>query len=660
MAPKKRGRPPADPNQGRLRIGNQWNAIRIIALSQNNPLKAIAEFVENSIDAGAKTISIVRGKTRGEQYLKVIDDGEGISDFRYVATHIGDSIKRRLKEQGRDGIQGEFGIGLLSFWTVGEELTLTSCPPDGEAQRLHLIKDSPDFAIRPSRELFERSGTTLHIQPLLPGMRSLSGEKIQSYLASELRDRITRSSVSIRIIDRTARKDLQVEPRRFHGQLLHGLPEPRTPLGEIYVELYLSEPGSGAGVGLHKQGTRVLPDITANDAFRRPPWTGGYLEGIVDCSFLQLTPGTRDGVILDSAFDSFVDAMAPVEEAVAAAIDEHRRAEDEEASKAMLRRITRALKEAFAMLPAEEYGWLSVREAGNRPGGGPRKENPTEEDEEGGGDGTGGGAGPGTGTGDGGAEGDGGPLSADGPAPFDPGAEPDAHDPGIYAENPGVSGVAVEDDRRDANRESGQRAFFEFPGPLYRIDIRPATARVAVGGECRLQAVPRDKSRRIVDSDVTIEWTVEEGAGRLDTTTGEFVAYHAPEEPELAVIRADARQEQIECSARATVTVAAELGGAGRTAGTGAVGRQGLPGYTYRYAPGEFWRSRYDTDQSLIIVNSGHADFVFAARQSASKLRYVGRLFAKEIVLTNFPGAPRDELLERMIELELYMDRSLR
>jgi hypothetical protein len=371
----------------------------------------------------------------------------------------------------------------------------------------------------------------------------------------------------------------------------------------------------------------VLPDITANDAFRRPPWTGGYLEGIVDCSFLQLTPGTRDGVILDSAFDSFVDAMAPVEEAVAAAIDEHRRAEDEEASKAMLRRITRALKEAFAMLPAEEYGWLSVREAGNRPGGGPRKENPTEEDEEGGGDGTGGGAGPGTGTGDGGAEGDGGPLSADGPAPFDPGAEPDAHDPGIYAENPGVSGVAVEDDRRDANRESGQRAFFEFPGPLYRIDIRPATARVAVGGECRLQAVPRDKSRRIVDSDVTIEWTVEEGAGRLDTTTGEFVAYHAPEEPELAVIRADARQEQIECSARATVTVAAELGGAGRTAGTGAVGRQGLPGYTYRYAPGEFWRSRYDTDQSLIIVNSGHADFVFAARQSASKLRYVGRLF---------------------------------
>lgn len=42
-----------DPGQarGRLRIGDDWNAITIIALSQSNPLKAIAELVENSIDA---------------------------------------------------------------------------------------------------------------------------------------------------------------------------------------------------------------------------------------------------------------------------------------------------------------------------------------------------------------------------------------------------------------------------------------------------------------------------------------------------------------------------------------------------------------------------------------------------------------------------------
>ena len=63
---------------GKLRIGDDWNAITIIALSQSNPLKALAEFVENSIDAGAKNITIVRGKERREPYITVTDDGSGI------------------------------------------------------------------------------------------------------------------------------------------------------------------------------------------------------------------------------------------------------------------------------------------------------------------------------------------------------------------------------------------------------------------------------------------------------------------------------------------------------------------------------------------------------------------------------------------------------
>jgi hypothetical protein len=37
--------------RSKLKIGDDWNAITIIALSQSNPLKAIAELVENSIDA---------------------------------------------------------------------------------------------------------------------------------------------------------------------------------------------------------------------------------------------------------------------------------------------------------------------------------------------------------------------------------------------------------------------------------------------------------------------------------------------------------------------------------------------------------------------------------------------------------------------------------
>ena len=34
--------------RGKLKIGDDWNAITIIALSQSSPLKAIAELVENA------------------------------------------------------------------------------------------------------------------------------------------------------------------------------------------------------------------------------------------------------------------------------------------------------------------------------------------------------------------------------------------------------------------------------------------------------------------------------------------------------------------------------------------------------------------------------------------------------------------------------------
>ena len=65
-------------DSGKLKIGDDWNAIRIIALSQSNPLKAIAEFVENSIDAKAKTVTITRGKENGAHYLSIKDDGDGV------------------------------------------------------------------------------------------------------------------------------------------------------------------------------------------------------------------------------------------------------------------------------------------------------------------------------------------------------------------------------------------------------------------------------------------------------------------------------------------------------------------------------------------------------------------------------------------------------
>jgi hypothetical protein len=134
---------------------------------------------------------------------------EGHPDFRYVATHICDSVKRRLKVEGVSGLQGEFGIGLLSFWTLGEELTLTSTADDDRAWQMVMRKGDPGFAVKAKRTLFAEPGTHLRINRLLEGIRSLSGEKIQWYLAAELRDRIRHSGYALQLSIRLHESSLQ-------------------------------------------------------------------------------------------------------------------------------------------------------------------------------------------------------------------------------------------------------------------------------------------------------------------------------------------------------------------------------------------------------------------------------------------------------------------
>jgi hypothetical protein len=616
---------------GKLRIGDNWNAITIIALSQNNPLKAIAEFVENSIDAGAKNVTIVRGKQKNDCYLKIIDDGSGIKDFRYVATHIGDSIKRELKKKGAKGLQGEFGIGLLSFWTVGETCTITSAGEDGKALSMRLVKGNPAYAIREPGTLFGRQGTELLISPILPGVRVLSGDKIQNFLASELRDRISSSGVRIRILDHASRRELIVEPHKFQGRLIHGLPEIRCPFGEVYAELYFAEPSQDTAIGLYKSGTRVIQNISGLERFAAPPWNSRRIEGILDAPFLQLTPGTRDGIVLDEAYESLSVALEPLEEALWGLLEEQRKAEEEEASKQILNRVTRAFREAFLHLPSEEYGWLAAKTRDQRRS-------------------SFGASAPG-------------PNGAAGSAPGGAIAQGGAA-PTLSMDGEPIGGQGGEDASfgeyipEPLEKEDAQKSFFDYAGPLYKLMISPASSVIGVGEKRRLRAVARDKSGRAVDADISFQWRVIEGGGGIEGIDSAYAEYLAPEEPCVATVELRATQGETLIVANALVTVTAEL--EGRSGASGGAARRGLPGYTYQRAPGELWRSRYDAEKVVIVINNAHADFIYASRQPITKLRYIARLFSKELVLSNFPEASKEELLERLVELSLYTEENLK
>src|SRR5450631_1671028 len=469
-------------DSGKLRIGDDWNAIRIIALSQSNPLKAIAEFVENSIDAHAKTITITRGKEHGAHYLAIKDDGDGVPrdadglpDFKYVATHICDSIKRRLKAEGNGtGLQGEFGIGLLSFWTVGETLTMISTGTDQRAYQMTMSKGDSRYSVSPRRLLFAENGTELRISPLLEGIRTLSGEKIQWFRASELRDRLRNAQVRVSVIDKLARKQYEVAPRAYEGRLLHKLPLVRTPFGDAYAELYLAQPAETCRVALTRAGTRVIEDLATLPGLESAPWSSRHLQGLIDAPFLILTPGTRSGVIHDERYAALLQALKPLEASVNALIEAQQRAEEEQASQQSLRAIQRAFREALLALPPEEYDWFDIQAHANSDGG---------------------------------------------------------------SAKPAVGDTASQDELADLGvgesefNPQAQRQFFDYAGPLFSVVVSPAASTVPVNERRRFRALPRDRSRRRVADDLLFSWEIVEGDGSIDTAVDQEVEYAATATP---------------------------------------------------------------------------------------------------------------------------------
>jgi hypothetical protein len=590
---------------GKLRIGDDWNAITVIALSQQSPLKAVAELVENSIDAHASRIVITRGKERGAHYLRITDDGDGIPkdetgmpNFQYVATHICDSIKRRLKHEDRERVQGEFGIGLLSFWTLGEGMAMTSAGADGRTHEMRMGKGDPRYTIAERKRLFPEKGTEVMVYPLLAGIRNLSGEKIQWYLASELRDRIKHTGVTIQVIDRQARTSQTVVPREFSGRLLHRLPSVQSEFGEVYLELYLDDAKPENHAGLYRHGTRVVEDIAVLDAFQHAPWTSGCLQGIIDAPFLTLTPGTRTGILHDEHYEALCRALDPAEAILAQMIEEQKRAAEDHASKEILRSIHRAFKEALLALPIEEYDWFKIPD-------GKHEARPSRKE----------------------------------------------------------AGVALQEEETGADLGAGeaedkpQREFFDFPGPLYKAGISPAACTVRVGESRNFRVVARDRNGRLVEENLIFEWTIMEGPGQLSETNAEIVGFQALHEPGLTRLHAVVRQGDVVCEAEALATVTEELlPEAAKISGS----RQGLPAYTFDHRPGELWRSRFDQARNLIIINNAHRDFVYASRNRMLKLRYICRLYVKELVYNNFPGLSADQLLERMVELSIYTEEHLK
>jgi hypothetical protein len=622
-ASRKRGRRPARPRDtivGRLKAADPFELIRWLARSQPDPRKALAELVQNSLDAGARRIEITRVRERGVLTLRILDDGLGVipelgrrEALGYIATHIGHSRKRSLDPQQRRELllQGKYGIGLLGFWAIGSELEIRTQLPGEPAQLLRLHEESPQFEIEPYRGRLAFGDR--YTEVVVRGMHraaavSLTSRRMAEFLAAELRGQLIEREIDLVIRDRIARgrapKVLTVRPTRFEGDRLE-LPESLECPGfsTIRVELYLLPPGAPKvhGVAISCAGTIVYDDIADIEIsdFRRRPWTEDRLTGLLEFADFQVPPGTRRGVQPDAAALAFVHAVSALEPEVAALVSaaEERAAAAVEAN--LMRQLERAFREVSRLAP--EYDFFAVQ--------GPDRAR----------------------------------VGASAPGPDAALAVTDAAEGAV---------LPASDAEEHADEEAASDEVAELfpPGPLAALEIAPGTTRVEPRGRRRLRAIARDERGRAITDGVSITWEVRGGPGEVTPRDGSRVEFVAHDVCGSAVLEAAARQGSAVATASAVVEIA-EAGESARSA------RTGIPEPTFVEAPAAPWRSRMNDGRWE--VNSGHADFRVAMETTRRKLRYLTALLAKEVVVHSFPGPNFSPALERLIGVLTITERSL-
>lgn len=637
----RRPRTASDSLRGKVRPRDPFELIRWLAFSQPDPRKALAELVQNSLDAGARTVRVSRQRVRGVPCLRIWDDGEGIipdaerSDaLRYIATNIGHSRKRNLSVQERHALmtQGQYGIGLLGFWSLGQRLEMRSCVPGQQPMRLVLHRDDSRFEIEPlrGRLLLDERWTEVVVLHVHPGAQNvLTGRRAADYLASELRGQLLSRDVDLIYEDHMARgraqKVITIRPRRFLGEKLAGFETVEVPgHAPIRLELHLrgsASAGGGPGgdesdeaLAVYAAGTLVAQSFAelASLGLDRAPWTDARLSGLVDFPDLTVAPGSRRGVVNDAAAAAFVQALATVETDLGAALAEVDRRRAEELDRTLIRDLQRAFRDLLRSRPRYEMPPVAERGGERAPGGVPE---------------------PATDAAD---------AIGDQPVPVgdQPAGAPGADEP--------LAGSADDQPFQDESLP-----LFP-PGPLDHAAIAPAQLRLPCGGKRRVQARALDADGRPIDGPWRCHWSLAPSIGRLEPESADT--------PEITVVGADAPVDGVlhlrveadgpplrRCDAEAQVAVVDQLG----PARSG----EGIPAPTLVEDPGAAWRSRWLDERWE--VNSAHRDYRACAEKPAHKLRYLAALFAKEIVLRS-SGDPRlDRPLEQLVEVFSYADLRL-
>lgn len=335
---------------------DNWILIEHIGKMQStNPLRSIKELVDNAIDAFArdpsyilkdgKNVRVELSKDGASDRIRVIDNAvgwecnlsSGLPNFEYSVEHIGDSIKKYLEEYKKataDGTAiGQYALGLLSFWALGNRLTIFSrcrlpngkignCSKmvwlryDREATITHNVEPPPELANNP--------GCVVIIDQLEKArMNLVSGTSLQKYLSRACRTRLIKTGVNLEISHHG--KKFIVKPMKYEG--IHfpiSKYHTKGGFGSIELEIYLFPPGIEPDeykVPVFAKGAKVYDDITQIEELDIPPWNSKKVYGQIDYPYGTISP-SRNAFVNDAFMEAFIIAMKEVTEKLNKEIEE--------------------------------------------------------------------------------------------------------------------------------------------------------------------------------------------------------------------------------------------------------------------------------------------------------------------------------------------------
>lgn len=358
-----------------LKIGDNANAITIIQNSQTDALKALAEFVENSIDASAKKCEIIRKKIKGSHAIIIKDDGsgfapnqKGLPDFDRALKNICNSIKRNLTDDKRDYVQGQFGIGLLGFSAIGETLEILSKNEGLKVAKMTLkrgeIKASTEELSLPN---FEK-GTQVTIWPIhKTEYHKLTLERISKYIGEELAERIKTSGLKIFVSDPHKKVTKEIKPLSFEGPRLKRFDKVMTNSGcNIHFDLHECSKDKVGKIAIVRRGTKILDNISEIEEFDCEPWNKGVVEGKIDYKKLEVPPTTRRGILRDKEFEEFLRCCKSIEPDLSKEIELIERKREEKVDPKFIKKIKDTFQKVMDEL-GENYAWFGSPTKGALP-----------------------------------------------------------------------------------------------------------------------------------------------------------------------------------------------------------------------------------------------------------------------------------------------------